>query len=371
MASKYNVGVTISVEPDGEFAFYNNGLRQNVVFLYKLFQASKNCNKVWLINCSDGVPKNFPVELNITPGDVVRLDEVTDKLDFLITLGSSPDAPSLKRLRDRGAKTIKYKAGNAAVISMESCISNEPDKDAERYFDNDCYDSIWMTTQHIHTYKAWCQTMYRVDVEEIPQIWDDSFFHIQRPEIKARFGFKTKDKWRVGVMDPNITVMKTSHLPAMVCEAAYNINPDYFEAIFLTNAIQFQGNKHFNSFLTNMSCVKNKIMTIEPRFLSWDFIANHSDAIVTHHWENGLNYIYYEVMYGGYPLIHNSEFLKDYGYYYDSFDAQSGGRALISAIESHADNIELYKSKVEVLLNSLSPVSANNIKLHEDLMIKL
>ena len=76
-------------------------------------------------------------------------------------------------------------------------------------------------------------------------------------------------------------------------------------------------------------------MTIEPRFVSPQFLANHCDAVVTHHWENGLNYLYYEVLYGGYPLIHNSEFLKDYGYYYDDFDAESGADALLSARAEH------------------------------------
>ena len=57
-------------------------------------------------------------------------------------------------------------------------------------------------------------------------------------------------------------------------------------------------------------------MSFEQRFVSADFLTNHCDAVVTHHWENGLNYLYYEVLHGGYPLVHNSACLKDWGYYY-------------------------------------------------------
>ena len=130
-------------------------------------------------------------------------------------------------------------------------------------------------------------------------------------------------------MDPNITVMKTSHMPMLVCEAAYRRRPDAFRAMYITNGWPHRENVHFTSFANSLQSSKAGIMTIEPRFLSSDFLANHCDAVVTHQWENGLNYLYYEVLWGGYPLIHNSEFLKDYGYYYRDFDAESGADALL------------------------------------------
>ena len=93
--------------------------------------------------------------------------------------------------------------------------------------------------------------------------------------------------------------------------------------MFITNAWQFREKPHFQSLAVSLEASKAGVMTAEGRFVGPQFIANHCDAIVTHHWENGLNYLYYEVLFGGYPLIHNSEFLRDYGYYYKDFDAES------------------------------------------------
>ncbi len=39
-----------------------------------------------------------------------------------------------------------------------------------------------------------------------------------------------------------------------------------------------------------------------------------------HQWENAQNYVYYEALHAGYPLIHNSHLLDDCGYRYHNFD---------------------------------------------------
>lgn len=92
---------------------------------------------------------------------------------------------------------------------------------------------------------------------------------------------------------------------------------------------------------------------------------------MTHHWENGLNYLYYEVLYGNYPLIHNSEFLSDYGYYYKDFDAEDGGRALLKAMKEHDRSLKDHAARNAPLFARLDPQSADNIRLHEKLMLAL
>ena len=98
-------------------------------------------------------------------------------------------------------------------------------------------------------------------------------------------------------------------------------------------------------------------MSFELRFASADFLANYCDAVVTHHWQNGLNYFYYEVLHGGYLLIHNSEFLCDHGYYYPDFAADVGGEVLIAAFDTHDANLDAYRA-----------ANPANVALHERLV---
>lgn len=366
----YTVGITIFVNVDGKFGLWENGLRQNVIFLYRLFAAAPNCARVVLLNHGDADPTEVLDELGIPRDAVVRTPDVIDQLDYVVSVGAAIDPPTLGILRANGAKLILYKGGNGAVISMEALICQPPRGDAERYFDVGLFDEVWMTPQHLHTFKPWTQTLYRVPVIEVPQVWAPTFLDSRPVVAQGLFGYRPgKAKWRVGMMDPNITVMKTSHMGMLVAEAAFRLRPKIFAAIYISNALPHRDNSHFESFASSLTAIKAGIMTVEPRFVSADFLANHCDAIVTHHWENGLNYVYYDVLYGSYPLIHNSAFLKDYGYYYPDFAVDEGGRVLLEAFERHDKEFPAYQAKSRELIARLDPLNPANIDLHERLLV--
>jgi hypothetical protein len=226
-----------------------------------------------------------------------------------------------------------------------------------------------MTPQHIHTYRGWCETIYRCPVHEVQQIWSPLMIETADRDVRERFGYRAAgEPWRVGVMDPNITVMKTSHMPMLVCEAAFRRDRSAFRAMFITNAWPYREYEHFRSFAVSLEASRAGVMTVEGRFVSSHFLANHCDAVVTHHWENGLNYLYYEVLYGGYPLIHNSAFLKDYGYYYEDFDADSGAEALLRAHREHNGGLEDYRRRNQNLFRRVDPTNPETIAVHERLL---
>lgn len=362
----YTIGLTIFVGKDGDLGLYENGLRQNVIFLYQLFAAAPECRTVYLLNHGDGKFSSWPASLGLDGVAVVRTAEVAAELDVVIVIGASIGADQLRDLRARGVRVIGYKGGNGAVISIEAMIAKPQRADAERYFDIGCYDELWMTPQHLTTYRGWCETVYRVAVREVPQIWAPTFIDNRAEALQGRFGYQPGPKrWRVGVMEPNITVMKTSHQAMLACEAAYRARPETFAAFLISNTVAHRENPHLISFANALSAVRAGVMTFEPRYVSADFLANHCDAIVTHHWQNGLNYLYYEVLHGGYPLIHNSSFLRDYGYYYPDFAADAAGAQLVAATQTHEANLPRYRRDVSELLARLDPTSEDNIALHQ------
>jgi hypothetical protein len=366
----YSVGITIFVGAGGDLGLYENGLRQNVLFLYQMFSAAPGCRRVHLLNHGDGEFTAWPAGLGMEGVPVVRTPDVVDDLDYVVVLGAAIDVPMLRTLRDRGVRVIGYKGGNAAVISMEAMIAKPPRTDAERYVDLGFYDALWMTPQHKATYAGWCRTVYRVPVYEVPQIWAPTFIDNRAEALGGRFGYRPGARpWRVGIMEPNITVMKTSHLGMLACEHAWRARPEALEAVYVSNTMAHHGNPHFANFAQSLGVVKAGVMTFEPRFVSADFLTNHCDAVVTHHWENGLNYLYYEVLHGGYPLIHNSAFLRDYGYYYPDFEAIAAGDALLAAQATHDVQAVAYNAAVSALVASLAPAAPANVELHERLLL--
>lgn len=358
----YTIGLTIHINADGTYGLYENGLRQNVIFLYQLFKASPLCKRVFLLNHGEGEPTEGVSALGIDPADVVRTPSVKDQLDYVIGIGSAIEVGLMLYLKNRGCKLIAYKGGNGAILTIEAMISKPPRQDSEIYADTALWDALWVTPQHERTCRSWYELLYRKPIDIVPQIWDERFFGDQP-------GYKSGERpWRVGVLDSNLTVMKSSHFPMLICEAAYRKAPKAFRAMYITNATHWMGHPQFESFCGALDAVRAGVMTVEPRFITSEFLANHADAVVTHQWENGLNYLYYDVLHGGYPLIHNSEFLKGHGYYFEAFDLEGGADALLLAKACHD---ERDGRETKAFLASLNPMTPANIDLHEGLLERL
>jgi Protein of unknown function (DUF2827) len=371
VARRYTLGITVFVNADGSLGLYENGLRQNAVFLYNLFRRSDRFEKIYLLNHGDGEvdrerEKNAPVDLDA----IVRTPDVEHELDFVICIGAAIDEPTVNRLRKRGTKLISYRGGNSSIISMEATISSPPRADASRFFDVAHFDAIWMTQQHLHTNRGFTEIVYRKPVIEIPQIWQSIFLESRATQLKTPFGYRSgvNDR-RVAILDPNITVMKTSHMPMLVCEAAFRRAPAALQQVLVCNASHLNQNDGFKSFCHMLTIITSAKLTLEARFPTADFLSQHANAVVTHHWENGLNYLYYDVLYGGYPLIHNSEYIRDFGYYYPSWDAMKGGEVLIEALETHESQLTEYRARSAELIKKVDATNPDNIALHEQLLL--
>ena len=365
-----HVGITIFVKADGDLGLWENGLRQNVVFLYHLFKASSEVEKVYLLNHGDGEPAEVPAFAGFGREDIVRTKEVERQLDAVIVIGAMMDIPQVDRLRNRGCKIVKYKGGNGALISVEAVIKDPPKPDAERYFDYRCYDTIWMTPQQIHSNKSYCETIYRCPVIEVPQIWQPLFIDTRAAQLERPYGFDAANPVnRVAILEPNLNVLKTSHIPMLVCDEAYRKKPELLDHVFVFNAVQLPAESpHFSAFCNQMDMVNIQKMTVEGRFATADVMIQHANAVVTHHWENGLNYLYYDILYGGYPLVHNSEFIRDYGYYYPDFNPIAGGEVLLEALATHRGNLEHYRAKANELIERVRATSKRNVDLHVNLI---
>ena len=70
----------------------------------------------------------------------------------------------------------------------------------------------------------------------------------------------------------------------------------------------------------------DKKITSEARFNTLAFMKDHASVAVSFQMENNLNYLYFDLAWMGYPIIHNASFIKDVGYYYDQFDYDSGAK---------------------------------------------
>ena len=93
--------------------------------------------------------------------------------------------------------------------------------------------------------------------------------------------------------------------------------------------------------------------------------------MISHQWDNPLNYLYLDAMHFGYPLIHNADMVQDGGYFYKDFNLKDGGNILKEVIENHDNRLNEYRLKNEPVLNRYKSDNQEIIEVYRKLLDNL
>lgn len=330
---RLKVGITVvGGQQDAQGALWSNGIGQNIVYLALLLQRLPNVELSALVLCppanADGT---HPLgEMFGLP--CLQLDDAAAGLDIIIEVGARAELEPMQRFRDRGGKLISYMAGNAMIMNFEALSNQVPHGD----YISTRFDACWVTPQHWHTNESYAR-ITRSDITEIaPHIWTPMCLTQSAFRAKVSPYWRAPEKpWSIGVFDPNMNFIKTFHFPLLVVENAFRKKPELIERIMMFSALHLKGNAHFEEFCTSMDLAKAGKIYAEGRFPVAEMLGVNVQAVVAHQWENNLNYLYWDVLYLGWPLIHNSTAFSEAGYYYPEFDPQTGGDVMVDALDSH------------------------------------
>jgi hypothetical protein len=373
--SRLNIGITFFASEQIN-KIWSNGTVQNVMFLYMLLKNSSRVANVFLINGGDAetLPQTLLPE-GLNP-ELRRFEETIDQLDVLIDFHVQISPEQEQAARERGVKLVQYKSGNVFVMEIENTIFNLPRPNS--LINGVQYDITWTLPHHARTNKTYLETLYRNEVLIMPYIWDPIFINasLSENEVGKRYFYQPSqigrpEKKRVAILEPNFNIVKTCHYPILIAEQAYRNMPQLFSNVYVNNIEHMRNQKNFIHFTHYLDIVKNNIASFEGRYETPYFLSNHAEIVLTHNWENQMNNLYFDVLYGGYPLVHNSEILRNFGYYYEPFNTHDGARALISAMQTHDADFEHHQKHNKTLFDHLSVNNLGNINSHVDSLFSL
>ena len=355
---------------------WSNGAGQNMYFLREMLAQIDGVGDVYFVFWGNDL-KTLPKELEIEAMgvDIYPYEDVVKTTDVLIEGTLTLEPKYEKEFRKYGAKIVTYRMGNDFIWDMEKFIGK---KEGGRAFNGTKYDQAWLIPQVYKTNKDYLEVMTGTDVHEVPHIWNSFFFDRQVANLQKGLSFgynpdKSGRGRRISVFEPNASVVKNCYTPVLISEAAYKKDPEAIAHVYLCNTYDIRDLHVFHNFIGYTSLVKNKIMTVETRHLMPYFLSRYTDIVLAFQWELGLNYAYYEALYGNYPLVHNSPILLDagVGFYYPEFDAQRGADVLLDVINNYDSNFEKTVAKNKKFLETLSPYNPAVYKEYEKLLEQL
>lgn len=364
------IGVTLAIRK-GPQNLWENGIFQNVFFLIQLLRHSPIVKEVYIIPIGESNTNDLSNYLATSQIPILTQGEATQKLDVAIEMSAIFTADWIATFKSKGGKTVSYHVGNDYVIDIERMMYNLP---PAWLVNQAAYDEVWTIPEYEKTCVPYYRTLCRAPVRIMPHLWAPDLFEqslSQLPEDQ-HFGYRPVGKrWRIGMFEPNVSMVKTSFIPLLICEAAHCAQPNTIERIYAFCTDRLKEKPMFQNFVNQLTIQKHGIVSYEGRFPLWHVLSMYCDAVVAHQWENAQNYVYYEALYGGYPLIHNSHLIGNCGYRYHDFDCEEGGQALLHAYQVHDANLVAYRDQAKAFLSTLHPTHPHNVEVYTEAIRRL
>ena len=179
---------------------------------------------------------------------------------------------------------------------------------------------------------------------------------------------------RVAIFEPNISVVKTASIPMLVCDQAYRTDPTSVNFMHALNTLHMVEHPTMLYLANSLNLVQDKKAVFPGRHDFVGYMVQHADAVISHQWANDQNYLYLDALYGNYPLIHNSPWLRDAGYssyYYPDFDTHSGAKQLLAAAANHDAQLAHCKEQASEVIASVNPIASINLQGYAQLLLRL
>lgn len=363
---KIKVGISIFIRK-GAQSMWENGIFQNCIFLAEVLERVPFVEQVFLV-AGGANPEDVSAGfLEQSPVPLINLSSAGDILDVMIELSASLPHEWITDFRANGGKVVSMRCGNDYVIDNERMIFNLA---PAHIINGATYDAVWILPEYERTCLNYYRDTFRAPVYIAPHLWSPKILEGALSEVgKKDFGYRAgRRQWRVGIFEPNICMVKTSFMPVLVCENAHRLSPNALEMVWVFNSKELSNDPGFHNFMAGLDLKAHNLVSFEPRYPFFEIVSSNVDAVVCHQWENAQNYLYYETLYGGYPLIHNSDMIGDCGYFYKNFDCEEGGSILLEAFKDHDTKHIEYCTTANKFLKTLHPQNTNNISKYQDLL---
>jgi len=158
-------------------------------------------------------------------------------------------------------------------------------------------------------------------------------------------------------MEPNISFQKTSLLPIMALESWYRKNSSWNGQVLVVNGERIVSVPFFrDSILNTLDLFKDgKLIIVGRKDIITVMTEYPSATFVLNQWNNEYNYMTLELFSAGFPVVHNAQSWKEYGYSYKGNSIYDIVSKITLSRERHSELLETYKSHARLLAWTHSP----------------
>ena len=362
--TKKNVILTTIRIPDDHI--WANGLFQNVYIIYRMLEVMGL--RPWLLVDNNQNHKDATLHEKFRMLDFKEYASKPFPISSYVEMGMSCD-PGIRRFfRSMGSKVSKLYLGNILNIDIETMTFLKGVNFSHHVAGE--LDEIWVSPHYdFHAEYAGSINALCGKTRIAPYVWDPMFIE-HLGQVYTDKGLSLESPRTFLIMEPNISFQKNSVIPIMVMEAYYRKHPGRLDRVMAINGERLKQNQYYQtSILPSLTINKAGKLELTPRAHIINLVKAFPSAIVVmHQVNNEYNYSFLEFFTMGFPVVHNIQRFKEYGYYYEGNDFDAGADQIDNIVRTHADNKVAYATQIKQLTWNFSIHNPRNIAGWKDLL---
>lgn len=343
---------------------YSNGLFQNVFVFYRMFEAMGYA-PIMLISekpkTIQGIPEMMRRCRMMVTEDMLK--QPMPNVVALLEIGMSLDPVVRQFIKMIGARLFKVYLGNILNIDVEIPIFMPSNHFAHHVVGR---NDMILVSPHYGQHAEYASYINQVappkDLAKMiaPYVWDHNILTRNGSRVvQWRAPVKPEEEIFV-VMEPNISFQKSGLVPLLILEKWYREvgKPRGWKgSIQVVNGERYSMVPHFvHNVMPVLDLFKDaRVELLGRRDIVSTLAAFPSATFLLHNLNNEFNYMTLELLWCGFPVLHNSPSWLEFGYGYQEADLATGA-ALVETIRGgHGDRLETYRAHAATLAWRYSP----------------
>lgn len=174
------------------------------------------------------------------------------------------------------------------------------------------------------------------------------------------------------ITEPNISYQKCAIIPLVIANMFYLREPSWKGRVILMNSGRLSANVHVRSGLfSDLDIFRSGRVVLKGREDILTLLRTNSSAMfISHQLNNEFNYMTLELMWRGWPILHNTDAWKEYGYYWNNKRLEDSVELIKRVMKEHAGDEGRYAGDARLLAWSYSMYNPKVQQLWQDLLLR-
>lgn len=352
---------------------FSNGIIQNAYFLYQLIQ--KLGMKCELL-CHDENPNTLDYK-KIPLKQITTNELVFDPSEYhtIITVTRSLEKDIYMVLKKHKVAVVAFVCGNNFMHDMENFVRG-PLGNINTFIGKwACVDEVWTIPSYGHSLD-YLEMIRGKPAYTIPHLWspnilrDTALSRFNKNENALDYSLERHSgkKIEIIILEPNMALFKNAWMPVVACEKLERTHPEVLNQVFVFNFPTYPSSYSMVDALDVSKKLRKFQRLSMPEIMTFFNEQDIMPIFLSYQMMNSLNYLYYELLYYGYPLVHNSSDLEGCGYFYPDADLTKCMEAIMKAYKQHNKNLDTYKDQARKYLYKIDPENPDVGKVWEQMM---